>query len=308
MEKKILITGTDGFVGSALKSHFLEAGFQVFGTTFFREPNDDKEVQFNIMEKESLSTLWKNEKFDTIIHTIGIVDQTKPKKLLFAVSAYGTKKICEYAKSINCKHFIFTSSVSVYGLKTLGENHTENNVKRKFQRFFPPYGRSKAMAEKYIEQSGLQYTILRLPMILGQNDTFISPSIIPKLLDGTIFTCGKVEKKVSLLYIKNLGPIIEKLVEIGPLNHSFNCISDSILWDDLIRQFALELKVEYKPKKKHPLSFLNHSNDRSYQLIATFSAFGAHYSCQLLQKYVNKKIPSYDWKEGIKEAIQGYLC
>ena len=307
MEKKILITGTDGFVGSALKSHFLEAGFQVFGTTFFREPNDDKEIQFNILEKENLSTLLNNEKFDTIIHTIGIVDQTKPKELLFAVNAFGTKNVCEYAKSINCKHLIFTSSVSVYGLKTLGEDRTESNVKRKFQRFFPPYGRSKAMAEKFIEQSGLQYTILRLPMILGQNDTFISPSIIPKLLDDTIFACGKVKKKVSLLYIKNLGPIIEKLVEIGPLNHSFNCTSDTILWDDLVRQYALELKVEYKPKKRHILSCLNHSNDRNYQLIATFSAFGAHYSSQLLQKYIDEKIPYYDWREGIKEAVEEYL-
>ena len=251
MEKKILITGTDGFIGSALKNHFAEAGFQVFGTTFFREPNDEREIRFNITKKEDFSKLWKNENFDTIIHTIVIVDQTKPRKLLFAVNAYGTKHLCEYAKIINCKHFIFPGSVTVYGIKTLGENHTENNVKRKFQRFFPPYGRSKAMAEKYIENSGLEYTILRLPMVLGRNDTFISPSIIPRLLDGTIFTCGKNEKKVSLLYVKNLGPIIEKLVEVGPLNLSFNCISETIFWDDLVKQFAHELNIAYKPKKKH---------------------------------------------------------
>ena len=59
--------------------------------------------------------------------------ETKPKKLTFAVNALGTKFMCDYAKSHNCKHFIFTGSVTVYGIKTLGENHDEYNVKRKFR-------------------------------------------------------------------------------------------------------------------------------------------------------------------------------
>ncbi|MFX0073830.1 MAG: NAD-dependent epimerase/dehydratase family protein, partial [Candidatus Hermodarchaeota archaeon] len=272
-----------------------------------RKAEDKMEIQFDITKKHEFSKLWKNENFDIILHTIGMIDQTRPKKDIFAVNALGTKYMCEFAESNACKHLIFTSSVTVYGFKTLGENHTENNIKRKFLGFFPPYGRSKAIAEKYIEQSGLQYTILRLPMVLGRNDTFLTPSIIPRLLNGTIFTCGKNKKKISLLYVKNLGPIIEKLVRIGPLNLSFNCISDTIFWDDLVKQFAIELNVEYIPKKKNKLSFLFHSNDRNYQLIATHSAFGAHYSCELFLNFIEGYITSYNWKEGIKEAVDGYL-
>ena len=307
MTNRILITGTDGFIGSELKRYFKENGFQVFGTTFFREPINEMEVQFDITKKHDFSKLWQNECFDTIVHTIGIIDQTKPKKDIFAVNALGTKNMCDYAKLNNCKHFIFTSSVTVYGIKTLGEDHSESNVKRRFQRIFPPYGRSKAMAEGYIKESGLKYTILRLPMVLGRNDTFISPSIIPRLLNGTIFTCGKNRKKVSLLYVKNLGPIVEKLIEIGPVNQSFNCICDTIFWDELVKEFAKGLNVEYNPKKKNKYSFLAHSKDRNYQFIATYSAFGAHYTSQSLLCCIDEEIDSNNWKEGIIEAIDGYL-
>ena len=91
MTKKILITGTDGFIGSELKKYFIEKGFQVFGTAFFRKPNDEMEIQFDVTRKEDFSKLWKNENFHTIIHTIGIVDQTRSKNDLFAVNALGTK-------------------------------------------------------------------------------------------------------------------------------------------------------------------------------------------------------------------------
>jgi len=307
MDKRILITGTDGFIGKALKTHFLEKGFQVFGTTFFSEPSDGKEIQFDITNKEDLSKLWKNEKFDTIIHTIGLVDQMRSSKDLFAVNALGAKIMCDYAKSKSCNHFIFTSSVSVYGFKTLGENRTECNTKRKFQRFFIAYGRSKARAEKYIEKSGLMYSILRLPIVLGRDDTIISPSIIPRLQNGTIFTSGKKRTQISLLYVKNLGPVLERLIEVGPINQCANCLSDTIFWDDLVKQFAFEMNVEYKPLQKNSLSYLFHSKDKNYQLISAFSARGAHYPGELLAKYLNLREVPYNWKYGVKEAVQGYL-
>ena len=308
MNKKILITGTDGFIGSSLKDHFINLGFQVFGTTFFRTSDDEKEIQFDIRQKEEFSKLWAKDQFDIIVHNIGLVDQNQPYDMMHAVNTQGTKFMCEYAKSHRCQHFIFTSSVSVYGFKTMGENRTEKNTKRKKKgRYFPPYGRTKALAEEIIEKSGLEYTILRLPLVLGAGDTFISPSIVPRLLDGTMFSCGKKRHKISVLYVKNLGPIIERLVSIGPINRFVNCIADTIFWDDFIKTFAKYLKIEYKPKTKSFYSILTHFNDKKYQFIASYSARGAHYSSKLLEKILNNWQPPFDWNDGVREAIEGYI-
>ena len=309
MNKKILITGTDGFIGSTLKNHFINSGFQVFGTTFFKTSNDEKEIQFDITKKEEFSKLWVNDQFDIIIHTIGLIDQTQPYDMMHAVNTQGTEFMCEYAKSHGCKHFIFTSSVSVYGFKTMGENRTEKDTERKNKgRFFPPYGRTKALAEEIIEKSGLDYTILRLPLVLGAGDTFISPSIVPRLLDGTMFSCEKKKRhKISVLYVKNLGPIIERLFSIAPINMPVNCIAETIFWDDFVKEFAKNLKLEYEPNKKSFYSMFIHSKDKKYQLIASYSARGAHYSSTLLENILNNWKPPFNWNDGVREAIEGYI-
>ncbi|TFF63574.1 MAG: NAD(P)-dependent oxidoreductase [Promethearchaeota archaeon] len=307
MNKNILITGIDGFIGSKLKNYFNNQGFCVFGTTYFEDPKNEKEIQFNILNKEDFSKLWIDKDFDVIIHTIGLVDQNQPYKSMHAINSRGTKDMCEYAKAISCKHFIFTSSVSIYGSKVIGENRIEHETKRKTKRFGTPYGKSKAIAEEFIENSGLDYTNLRLPIVLGRGDTFITPSIVPRILNSTIFTCGKSNRRISVLYVKNLGPLIEKLIEIGPLNSSLNCISDTVYWEDFVKEFAKNLDLEYKPKKISKLSIFTNKNDRSYQFIASYSAFGAHYSSDKLKKILDNWQPPYKWQEGVKEAVKNFI-
>ncbi|MFX1502619.1 MAG: NAD-dependent epimerase/dehydratase family protein, partial [Promethearchaeota archaeon] len=290
-----------------LKNYFLNAGFQVFGTTYFRPPIDEREIQFDIRKKENFYGLWDDENFDTVIHTIGLMDQSEPYTSMYAINAQGTRYMCEYAKSRGCKHLIFTSSVSLYGTKTIGENRTESETKRQDKHFVTPYGKSKAIAEQFIEASGLNYTNLRLPIVLGRGDTFISPSIIPRLVNHKFFTCGKKPRKISLLYVKNLAPLIERLINVGPLNKSLNCISHTILWEDLVKEYATDLAIEYNPKIKSKLTIFTNFKNRDYQFIASYSAFGAHYLSNNLSKVLDNWKPPYDWKDGVKEAIEGFF-
>jgi hypothetical protein len=76
----------------------------------------------------------------------------------------------------------------------------------------------------------------------------------------------------------------------------------------LVAEYASNLKVKYEPRKKSLLSLLSHRKDKGYQFIATFSAFGAHYMNNSLYTKLGEWLPPYDWKQGVKEAIEGYLC
>ncbi len=230
---KIMITGTDGFVGETLKKYFQEKGYNVFGTVFMRDALEN-EVRFDIQKTKEFEKLPK-ENFDVIIHTAGIVDQTVPKKIMFNVNAEGTQRMLDWGKANGCNHFIQMSSVSVYGLKTNGEYRSEEKTKRYDGPLAIPYMRSKAKAERYIEKSGINYTILRLPAVLGRNDSYLSPAIIPRLKDGKFYFCGNDDKLFSVLFVKNLPAIIEKVIKAGPLNDVFNCVDHHVHWHEFIK-------------------------------------------------------------------------
>ncbi len=304
MNNEILITGTDGFIGSYLKSYFLDNQYSVYGTVYnLREPNDH-EVKIDFRKKQDFEKL-PNKTFDIIIHTVGIVDQTVPKKLIMSVNAKGTKYICNWALKHKCKHFIFVSSVSAYGFKLLGENRSEKKTRRTFGILSLPYMKSKANAERYIEKSGLYYTILRLPPVLGKGDTYLSPAIIPKLLQGTFFFCGKKDRKFSTLNIKNLGPILTKIIQDDPYCEVFNCTDFEITWSELIEEYAKRLEIDLIKQYKPLLSCLKRWSDKQYLLILGFARFGCHYSNdKLINRY--NFIPISSWKDGIKEAVDGY--
>ncbi len=307
MKKNIvLITGTSGFVGRYLKNHLKSQGYLILGTVRSKEPLDD-EIKVDITKIQDFNKLPQNH-FQIIIHTAGIMAHKKvPRKKYFEINAEGTKNLIEWAKQNECNHFIQMSTVAVYGRGALGEDMKEDETKRINGRLSLPYGLSKARAEECLEQSGVGYTILRSPSILGEKDTFIGPSIIPQFQkDGTFYFYGKKDHKFSTLYIKNLGVIIEKLIQKGPLNDVFNCTDYTITWREFIEEFSKYLNIKLHPKKKSFFSFLWHVRNKSIQYLFANSYSGSHFSNEKLKNAINFK-PTYPWQDGVKEVIDNFL-
>jgi nucleoside-diphosphate-sugar epimerase len=306
-EKRILITGTDGFIGSHLKEHFLKEGYEVYGTTYYRDPEDKREVRMDFSKEEEFDKLWKGKIFPVVIHTVGVVDTegTIPDEVFDAVHTGGTKRITKYAKKQGCKHFIFTSSIATYGMGGMKEGITEENTERQLKKNTSPYGRTKVESEMIIEESGLSYTNLRLPIVQGKGDTFITQSIVPMLEAQESFTCGKQEKKVSIMYIKNFGPLISRVLEKGPFNENLNCMCHNIGWNELVSEYAKNLNVEYKPKKKNFMWIYLTRNRRrpGDTLVAAYSYMGSEMTGEALYEKLEDWKPPYSWKEGIKEAV-----
>jgi len=158
-------------------------------------------------------------------------------------------------------------------------------------------------AEAFIEKSGINYTILRLPAVHGKDDSYISRTIVPRLMQGFFYFSGAGERQYSTLYVKNLVCIIEEIIKTGPLNDSFNCTDFSIKWKDFIKEYAKHLKIDFPNKKKPLLSLLLHPKDRQYQLMITFSYFGAHFPNDKLVSRISWR-PEHPWQEGVKEAVK----
>ena len=194
---RVLITGCDGFIGSAVTRDLRRLGHEVVGTCYERTPGV-REVYLDLTDPESFGNLPETP-FDAVVHAAGIVDQRIRRRRMFAVNTRGTARVVRWAEGNGVSHFIYLSSVSVYGFKTMGQNREEAKTRRSQGVPVVPYMASKARAERAIEASSLGYTLLRLPAVLGRGDSYLSPTVVTALQGGTFFTCGKGEKKVSLM-------------------------------------------------------------------------------------------------------------
>lgn len=173
---KILVTGGNGFIGSALIKHFANMPeTQVVGmvrSSNYISPKAD--VEFRVGEMVSLNRSFVDmSDIDVVIHTAGrahILDtQSKGKTDAFRhVNTDATIELAKFAAASGVKRFVFLSSIKVNGENTcLGVPFTINSKEN------PQcaYGVSKYQAERGLHEvhhkTGLEITIIRIPLVYG---------------------------------------------------------------------------------------------------------------------------------------------
>jgi nucleoside-diphosphate-sugar epimerase len=302
---RVLLTGCDGFIGGALQEYLVGSGHEVTGTCFLRPPVRG-EISLDLTAIEQFRRL-PRRRFDAVVHAAGLVDQKAARKRLYAVNAEGTRNLSVWARRCGCPHFVYLSSVSVYGLKTIGQDRAESTTRRSRGAPFVPYMGSKARAERHIEAGGSGFTILRLPAVLGRLDSYLSPTIIRALLDGSFFFCGDGLRRVSLLYVRNLGPIVDGLLAAGPTGQAFNCCDAHVIWRSLVAEYARRLGVELPRRRRSAITLASHLADKHYLLLLTFSRFGSHFPDDALYARFDHH-HQFRWQEGVGEAVAAYLA
>ena len=146
---KILVTGSAGFIGSALSIRLLEDGHDVVGIDNF---NDYYDVQLkhdrvslakdyenysiykmDVADKTSILNLFKKENFDRIIHIAaqaGVRYSIENPHAYIDANIYGFMNILEACRKFPVEHLVYASTSSVYGFnksmpfkETVGTNH-----------------------------------------------------------------------------------------------------------------------------------------------------------------------------------------
>ena len=297
---QVFITGIDGFVGAVVGEELSSLGYKVYGTVFRRDPMHDQEFYLDITRPETFENL-PDQSYDVVIHNAGMVDQNVPKSLMYAVNVGGTRNVLTWAKKNNCKHFIQISSSSVYGLKTMGQNLHEN-TKGVLTKFGAPYQLSKAKAERLVRNSELSFTILRLPPIIGKNDTVTSRVLIDKLNNQSFFRIGSHNPLVSIIAVKALPYMINQIINCDITNDAYNCVSHQVKWFDLVEEYARLLEKPVPNTRKPLSSILWNLDDKDFLFLAVYSRFGSHLpNDKFLQTFGNLELQS--WKKAVFEAV-----
>lgn len=192
-KKTLMITGASGFIGSN-----------------FIERYKDK---YNIIPIDLLKIKPEEIDFrgvDTVLHLAALVHQMKgaPREKYFEVNTELTRRVAEEAKKQGVRHFVFYSTVKVYGYDGDLYNHTMIlNEKSECKPMNDPYGESKWEAEKILrrlEDNNFKIGIIRPPMVYGKGVKGNMESLIKLVKMLPILPFNYDKNRRSLVNIENL--------------------------------------------------------------------------------------------------------
>ncbi|MBF0119098.1 MAG: NAD-dependent epimerase [Desulfobacterales bacterium] len=248
--KKILVTGTAGFIGFHLATKLLRKDYEVYGVDNINDYYDirikytrlketgikEEEIEYNklvqssiypkykfikinLEDKENILTLFNKEKFDCVIN---LAAQAGVRYSIINPYAYinsnimGFLNILEGSRHNNVKHLIFASSSSVYGANTKMPFSVHHNVDHPVSLYAATKKANELMAHTYSSLYKIPCTGLRFFTVYG---TWGRPDMAlflftKAILEGKpidVFNHGKMKRDFT--YIDD---IIEGIIRLVP--------------------------------------------------------------------------------------------
>ncbi|WP_395601058.1 NAD-dependent epimerase [Providencia rettgeri] len=183
---KYLVTGVSGFIGSRIAHRLCELGHQVVGidnlndyydvslkesrlSTLLRYPNFLFQ-KLNIIEYNTISSLFKREQFDRVIH---LAAQAGVRYSLENPFAYadsnltGHLAILEGCRQAKVKHLVYASSSSVYGVTDKTPFTTDMATDHPISLYAATKKANELMAHSYSHLYQLPTTGLRFFTVYG---------------------------------------------------------------------------------------------------------------------------------------------
>jgi nucleoside-diphosphate-sugar epimerase len=208
---RILITGSSGFIGQNLLKYL-------------------DHFDLKLLRREQLRTVSAQlfEKDDVIIHLAGKAHDLKKSlspQQYYEVNYELTKKLYQAFLSSNAKKFIFISSVKAVAdsvEESLNEDYIPNPQTH--------YGKSKLMAEQYIQgqslPAGKSYYILRPCMIHGPGNKGNLNLLYKFVKMGVPYPLAGFDNRRSLLSVENLCFVIKELIQRAEIPSGVYQIAD----------------------------------------------------------------------------------
>lgn len=200
-KKRILVTGTAGFIGYHLVKQLIEQNYEVMGLDNINDyydvslkyarlketgiRKDDIEwnkivnstkypnykfIRLNLEDREEIINLFKREKFDKVVNLAaqaGVRYSIENPYVYIDSNIVGFINILEVCRHNNIKHLVYASSSSVYGNNTKMPLSTSDNVDHPISLYAATKKSCELMAYTYSHLYGLPTTGLRFFTVYG---------------------------------------------------------------------------------------------------------------------------------------------
>ena len=276
IKKKIVVTGSSGFIGFHISKKLLDAGFYVTGidnitnyystklkkkrTSILKKSKNFNFYKFDLSNKKKTFNLLKKIKPNIIIHLAaqpGVRYSFINPHMYVSSNIYGFLNILEGMRKLKLKNIIYASSSSVYGnSKSFPTKETQQLNPENF------YGLTKVFNEKNAELYSKYFKLncigLRFFTVygsLGRPDMFI-PKLMKKIKSNKkidIYNNGKHHRDFT--YVEDVAKIIYKFVRKFPRlskHRIYNVCSGKVV--DIKKVIS---EIEKILKKSSNLNFLS---------------------------------------------------
>lgn len=205
---KILITGSSGFLGKIIKANLKDY--------FVCELNRNSGDYRYSLEKEIPKF---DNNFDLVVHAAGKAHSIPKTEIeineFYQVNVEGTQNLLKGLEENKLPmYFVFISSVSVYGADVGKLINEETELLAK-----DPYGLSKIKSELLVKEwcksNNIVCTILRLPLLVGENAPGNLGAMIKSIKKGYYFNIGGGKAKKSMVLAKDVANVISIVAPIG---------------------------------------------------------------------------------------------
>ncbi|MDC1190412.1 SDR family oxidoreductase [Gammaproteobacteria bacterium] len=246
---KLLLTGSTGFLGSALQKKLKDH-------LVIRTSRSDEMVNLPWFFKKNISS---NENFsdclndvDVIIHTAARVHQMNdladdPHKEFMETNCFGTLNLAKQAAKAGVKRFIFISTIKVNGEQSHSGRPLSFDDPRRPE---DSYGISKAKAEegllKIASETDLEVTIIRPPLVYGPNVKANFAALLNLAAKNIPLPLGSVHNKRSFVSVDNLVNLIVTCINHPKAGNKIFLVSDD---DDVSTSKLFSIMVEAFGKK-----------------------------------------------------------
>ena len=313
MNRKVLITGADGFIGSHLTEELVNQGYDVRAFVYYNSFNS-----YGWLDSISLETKSKIEFFSGDIRDPnGVREAMKGVDIVFHLAALiaipfsyhspdsyidtnvkGTLNIIQAARDNQVSRVLVTSTSEVYGTAQFVPI-TELHPKQPQS----PYSASKigadAIADSFYRSFDLPLTIVRPFNTFGprQSARAVIPTIISQLFNGAEeIKLGDITPTRDLLFVKDTVNGFLKIAECDKLiGHEVNIATQSEI---TVGELAQSLINQINPNAKIVSDSIRLRPEKS----EVFRLFGS-----------NEKLKSFtDWKqnysldEGLAETVEWF--
>ena len=193
---KILVTGASGFVGK----YFLSKYTKDYNIQTFSFLNDD-------LKSLEMSGIVVIVHLSALVHQMGGASKEEYER----VNVIQTLDLAKKAKESGVGHFIFMSSVKVYGEESSGvyneltECHPQDE-----------YGVSKLKAElelHKLEDESFKVSMVRTPIVYGYGVKANIKNLVSLVTKVSVLPFGNINNKRSMVYIGNLCHLVDVIIE-----------------------------------------------------------------------------------------------
>lgn len=298
--KKVIVTGANGFIGTALCRELSDQGISVIAVVRNEEENISnienlkglRVVYSDLSEFKNLNEKISDRDIDVLYH-LAWVGSAGPLRGSADVQFNNIKYTCDTVKAcskMNCKRFVFASSIMEYEIEAVMATDATPGINTL-------YSSAKVsadyMARTIAGSLGVDYIRAVISNIYGPGE--LSPRLvntsIRKLLNGEhcVFSAG--EQTYDFIYIDDAAKTFVAIGEKGVANRTYYIGSQN---PRPLKEFLCELRDQVDPNIEIGLGEIPFNG-----VSLTYTEFDIH-----AVKNDTGFVPSVSFTEGIKNTIE----